>query len=315
MHIPDGFLGPGIAAGTWVVAGGSVAAALRTERRAEARMPAGILGSVAAFVFAAQMINVPVAPGTSGHLVGATLAAILLGPGRALLVMAAVLAVQALLFQDGGVVSFGANFLDMGVVGALAGYGVARLAGARFRGPRGIVAGGVAGAFAATVLGAVLVAYWLSLSGLYPLGGILPLMIVTHVPIGLLEGALTGSILATLLKWRPDLVHGLGGSAAWRRPVAVATGVFVVAVSAAVVLAPLASTLPDGLETTARALGFASREHPLWRAPMPGYALAIPGPSFVAAALAGALGTAVAALLAWGLSRSSALGHDGDAHR
>jgi cobalt/nickel transport system permease protein len=314
VHIPDGFLGPGVAAATWVVAGGSLAVALRTERREGQPMPAGILGSVAAFVFAAQAINVPVAAGTSGHLVGATLAALLLGPWRALLAMAAVLSVQALLFQDGGIAAWGANFVDMGLAGAFVGYGVARLVGTSIRGPRGVVAGGVLGAFAATLSGATLVACWLGLSGLYPPDGILPLMIVTHVPIGVLEGALTGSILATLLRWRPDLVHQLGGPAMIRRPVVVATGIGSVAVLAAIVMAPLSSSLPDGLETTARTLGFASRAHPLWHAPMAGYALLAGWPALAAPAIAGAIGTVAAAVLAWALSRSLAL-RDDDAHR
>jgi len=136
MHIPDGFLSPGVAATAWVVAAGGVAAALRAERREAAPMPAGILGSVAAFIFAAQMINVPVAAGTSGHIVGATLAAVLLGPWRALLAIAAVLAVQALLFQDGGILAYGANLADMGLSGCFVGYAIARVVG-RFVSGRG----------------------------------------------------------------------------------------------------------------------------------------------------------------------------------
>lgn len=209
MHIPDGFLSPGVAATAWAVAATGVASALRSERREAAPMPAGILGSVAAFLFAVQLVNVPVAAGTSGHLVGATLAAVLLGPWRALLAVAAVLSVQALLFQDGGIVAYGANLIDMGFSGCFVGYAIARVAGRLVSGPRGIAAGAVVGAFAATVSGAVGVSIWLSLSRLYPLSGILPVMLVTHVAIGLLEAALTGAILVTLLRWRPDLVAGL----------------------------------------------------------------------------------------------------------
>jgi len=209
MHIPDGFLSGGAAATAWVVAGAGVASALRAERGEAMPMPAGILGSVAAFLFAAQLVNVPVLPGTSGHLVGATLAAVLLGPWRAVLAVAAVLAVQALLFQDGGILAYGANLTDMGLAGCFVGYAIARAAGRSLKGPRGIAAGAVLGAFAATVAGAVGVSIWLALSGLYPLAGILPVMLVTHVAIGLLEAALTGAVLVTLLRWRPDLVAGL----------------------------------------------------------------------------------------------------------
>ncbi|MBE3073290.1 MAG: energy-coupling factor ABC transporter permease, partial [Acidobacteria bacterium] len=146
VHIPDGFLSAGVAAASWTGAVVSVSAALAAERRESQPMSAGLLGALAAFIFAAQMVNVPVAPGTSGHLVGATLAALLVGPWRALLVMAVVLAIQALLFQDGGITAYGANLLDMGLAGTLAGYAVATLAARIWRGLRGVAAGGVVGA-------------------------------------------------------------------------------------------------------------------------------------------------------------------------
>lgn len=314
MHIPDGFLSPGVAAASWAAAGGTLAAALRAEKRDGERVPSGILGSVAAFLFAAQLINVPVAPGTSGHLVGATLAAVLLGPWRALLAMAAVLAVQTLLFQDGGVTAFGANFADMGIAGSFVGYGVAYLAARRIRGPRGQVAGAVLGAFAATVVGAALVAFWLGLSGLYPIEWILPVMLVTHVAIGLLEAALTGAVLVTILKWRPDLVAGFGEPVVRARPLALASGVLGVALFAAVFLAPMASALPDGLEATAQTLGFADRARAIWPAPMPEYELPWAWLARVAPAVTGTIGTIGAAVLAWGISRSLAAGSHA-AHR
>ena len=188
-------------------------------------MPAGMLGATAAFVFAAQMINMPVAPGISGHLVGAALAAVLLGPWRAVIVMAVVLAVQALLFQDGGITALGANTLDMGVAASLTGYAVAPLS-SRWRATlRARVVGGVLGAFAATLVSAVLTALWLGLSGLYPLVPVVQLLLVTHVAIGLLEAALTGAVLATVVRWRPDLrSRRVGASVPRRRALAVAGG-------------------------------------------------------------------------------------------
>lgn len=300
MHIPDGFLSPACAATGWVVAGASIACALRAERRETAPMPAGILGSVAAFLFAAQLVNVPVAAGTSGHLVGATLAAVLLGPWRALLAVAAVLAVQALMFQDGGILAYGANLVDMGLSSCFVGYAVTRVAGRWVPGPRGIAGGAVVGAFVATACGAAGVSVWLSLSGLYPLAGILPVMLVTHVAIGLLEAALTGAIIVSLLRWRPDLVSGLDGRGPGRRTAVMVLGVFGAALAVAAFLAPLASELPDGLEKTAETLGFASRA----RALLPRVAAAAP-------AAAGLLGTIAAAALAWGVTRTlGSLEHD-----
>ena len=119
MHIPDGFLDPGVAAATGVVAGGAVAIGLRRAEATFDERRAPLLGVTAAFVFAAQMLNFPVAGGTSGHFLGAALATILLGPWLACVVLAVVLLVQAFLFADGGVSALGANVLNMGVIGAL----------------------------------------------------------------------------------------------------------------------------------------------------------------------------------------------------
>ena len=313
MHIPDGFVSGPVAVATSTLAAAAVTTALRVERRDAARAPAAVLGSLAAFVFAAQMVNVPVAPGTSGHLVGATRVAMLVGPWRALIVMAVVLAIQATLFQDGGFTTFGANLLDMGVAGAFVGYTVATLLTRAVRGVRGFVAGAVLGAFAATVTGAVLTTSWLALSGLYPLRGILPLMLLTHTAIGLLEAALTGAILVTLARWRPDLVTGPSGAANARRPGALVIGGIGLALLVAAFVAPFASRLPDGLERTALTLGFAAHAKPILPAPLEASGWFSGALGRLAPAAAGLLGTLLAALLAWsaarGLSKTSDVPH------
>jgi cobalt/nickel transport system permease protein len=303
VHIPDGFLSARVAAATWVIAATGIASALRVERKESAPLPSGILGSVAAFLFAAQMVNVPVAPGTSGHLIGATLAAVLFGPWRALLAVATVLAVQALLFQDGGIVAYGANLVDMGLAGCFAGYAVTRVIARRRFGPRGIAIGAVFGAFTATVCGAVLVSLWLSLSGLCPLSGILPVMLVTHVAIGILEAALTGAIVVALLTFRPDLVGGLDEDGGSRRPVVLALGLLGAALAVAAFVAPHASVLPDGLEKSAEIMGFAFTATSSW-----------PRLTAFGPAVAGVIGTAATAALAFAISRTLA-GGDHDAHR
>ena len=315
MHVPDGFLAAPVAAGTWLAAGAVLAGGLAAARRRADASPATMLGALAAFVFAAQMINVPVAPGTSGHLVGATLAALLVGPGRGMLVMAVVLVIQAVLFQDGGITALGANFLDMGAAGCLVGWGLAELIGGRGGSPRARLAGAVVGAFAATLVGATLVALWLALSGLYPLRGILPLMLVTHAAIGVLEAALTGAVLAALLRWRPDLVEaGVAGPAAERRLAGAAT-LAGLALLLAAFAAPFASSLPDGLETVAYRLGFAARERTVLPAPLPDYRLpALARHAALATAAAGLVGTILAGGLAWVLGRGLP-GGGGRVHR
>src|SRR6187200_3103949 len=150
MHIPDGFLSPEIAAGTGVVAAGAVGHALRRADRTLDERAVPLLGVTGAFVFAAQMLNFPVAGGTSGHFLGAALAAVLLGPWMACLVLAVVLVMQAVVFADGGLTALGANILNMGVVSGL-GAGVVLAAGRRVL-PR------TRGAF----LGLVALASWLA---------------------------------------------------------------------------------------------------------------------------------------------------------
>ena len=315
MHIPDGFLSAGVTAATWAAASVGVAAALRAEKSDPNPTPAGVLGAVAAFVFAAQMINVPVAPGTSGHLVGATLAAVLLGPWRALIVMAVVLTVQALLFQDGGITALGANITDMGLAGALTGYAVAALIARGMPSPRGRVAGGVLGAFVATLAAAVLTALWLGLSGLYPLLPIVQVLLVTHVAIGLLEAALTGAVLTTVIRWRPDLIRGVTADGRISSAGAFVTGAIGIALALAAFVSPFASALPDGLEHAAERLGFAARAHAEWATPLAGYTWPFAASPEIATALAGILGTIAAALIAWAVSRGVRSGERHAAHR
>jgi cobalt/nickel transport system permease protein len=315
VHIPDGFLTASVTGITWAGAGLGVAAALRSERDDPNPIPAGILGATAAFVFAAQMINIPVAPGISGHLVGAALAAVLLGPWRAVIVLAVVLAVQALLFQDGGITALGANITDMGVVGSLAGYAVAAISGRAAPTPRGRVIGGVLAAFVATLAAAVLTALWLGLSGLYPVIPIVQLMLVTHVAIGLLEAALTGAVLATVLRWRPDLVRGVTADGRVTSAGAFVAGTLGVAVAVAAFVSPFASALPDGLDHAAERLGFAGRAAAEWPAPFPGYVLPFAASPAVATAVTGVAGTVAVALIAWAVSRGVQSGGSGHAHR
>ena len=300
MHIPDGFLNAPVAAATWGAGVASLAWALREERTESDPVPAPTLGALAAFVFAGQLVNLPVLPGTSGHLVGGTLAAALAGPRHGLLVMAAVLAVQALLFQDGGITAYGANLLAMGGGGALCGFAVAAFVARLVPGVRGLVAGPVLGAFAGTLAGAVLIALALAVSGLYPVRVVLPVMLAFHVPIALLEAALTGAVLATVVRWRPDIVRGLQGGKTGRAP---ALGLLVLALAIAGFVAPFASPLPDALESAAARLGFAETARALWPAPAPDYVLPWLGDGRAPTAIAAIVGTLAATALAWALTR------------
>lgn len=207
LHIPDGFLSGGVAAVTAVLAIAAVAWGLKVADRDldEARVP--LLGVLAAFIFAAQMLNFPVAGGTSGHFLGATLVAVLLGPWLACLVMAVVLAAQAFAFADGGITALGANVLNMGVLGALLA-GFALRFGERilpksrgaFLGLVGVVA------WVAVMVGAAATAFELGISGTVPFGVTLPAMLGVHAVIGLGEAVITVAAVSAVLATRPDLI-------------------------------------------------------------------------------------------------------------
>jgi cobalt/nickel transport system permease protein len=207
VHIPDGFLDNDVAIATGVVSGAVLAVALKKahDDLDERRVP--LLGVTAAFIFAVQMLNFPVAGGTSGHLLGAALAAILLGPWLACLTMAVVITVQAFVFADGGITALGANILNMGIIGALC-VGFAML-WARNLLPKSrpmflAIAG--AGAWIAVMLGALATSIELGLSGTVPIGTVLPAMLGVHSLIGIGEALITMAALGAVLVTRPDLI-------------------------------------------------------------------------------------------------------------
>ena len=209
MHIPDGFLSNEVAVVCGAPTIGAVGYALR---RAEVglddrRVP--LLGVTAAFAFAAQMLNFPVAGGTSGHFLGAALAAILLGPWLACLVLAVVLLVQAFVFADGGITALGANVFNMGVIGGVVVGGL--MLGVRKALPnsRGTLLGVAAGgAWLAVMAGAAMCSVELALSGTVPLGTVLPAMLGVHAIIGTGEAVITVAAVSAVLATRPDLIHG-----------------------------------------------------------------------------------------------------------
>jgi cobalt/nickel transport system permease protein len=206
LHAPDGFVSVPIAIVMWVVTGIVLIVAVRRTSETLDERAVPLLGVMAAFIFAAQMFNFPVGPGMSGHLLGGVLAAIMVGPWAGTIVMAAVIAVQALLFHDGGLLIMGANIFNMGVVGTLGGYALyralARLFGGEERGR--LPAAGIA-AWASVVVGAVAMALELGLSGVVPLNVALPAMGVSHALIGIGEALITVAALAFIGATRADL--------------------------------------------------------------------------------------------------------------
>jgi cobalt/nickel transport system permease protein len=208
MHIPDGFLSLGIAGIAWVFAIGVLAYAITRTNRDLGERQVPLMGVMAAFIFAAQMLNFPVAGGTSGHLVGGALAAILLGPWAGMLVMTSVVAVQALLFQDGGLLAMGANILNMAVISCLVGYYLYAVT-QRTLGDRSWVhlGGAFVAAWCSVVASSAVCALELGLSGSSPIQVVLPAMVGVHAIIGIGEGLITAAALAFIMATRRDLLQ------------------------------------------------------------------------------------------------------------
>jgi len=207
MHIPDGFLNMATAAGTYAVSAGAVGYSIKKTNKKLGEKQVPLVGVMAAFIFAAQMLNFPVAGGTSGHLIGGALAAILLGPWTGLLVMTSVLIVQALVFQDGGITALGANVLNMGIIASFLGYYVYKaVATALGQGRKGGIIGGFLAGWASVFIAAVACAIELALSGTSPLQIALPAMAGVHALIGIGEGLITAAVLSFIQATRPDVL-------------------------------------------------------------------------------------------------------------
>ncbi len=207
MHIPDGYLDLKTWGTCWVLGGAAIAYGVAKTRQALQDRQLPFMGVMAAFIFAAQMVNFPIAGGTSGHLLGAVLAATLLGPWTAGIIMATILAIQAFIFLDGGVTALGANILNMAVIAPFTGYWVyrflRRLGGEQF----GTLAGTFAGSWCSVVCAAAACALELAASGMAPLKTVLPAMLFWHALIGIGEGVITAAVVAYLARVRPDLVY------------------------------------------------------------------------------------------------------------
>jgi cobalt/nickel transport system permease protein len=223
MHIPDGFIDGTTSAGAVAVAAGGLGASLRRagEVLDERRVP--LAGLVAAFVFAVQMLNFPVASGTSGHLLGGALAAVLVGPAVGAVCVSVVLGVQALLFADGGLSALGLNVINMALLTAFGGYAIfAVVRRVLPRAPSSVVlASGIAAAVSVVISAlAFTVEYAVGGTGTASVSTVAGAMVGVHVLIGIGEGVITGLVVGAVLATRPDLVWGARHLAPDRAPTA-----------------------------------------------------------------------------------------------
>ncbi|WP_329559590.1 energy-coupling factor ABC transporter permease [Streptomyces uncialis] len=327
MHVPDGFIDIPVSLAAGAVAAGAVAVALRGAREELAGPPgsgtsgerlAPLAGLVAAFVFAAQMLNFPVGAGTSGHLMGGALAAILVGPWTGILCLSVVLLLQGVLFADGGLTALGVNITVMGVVTALSGYAVFRvLVKILPRGRRAVTGSAFAAALVSVPLAALAFTLVYAVGGTtdVPLGKVATAMVGVHVLIGMGEAVITALTVGAVLAVRPDLVYGARDLA---RPLKLRVGgepveapqprtaprtshrkVWLGGLAASLVLAGFvsfyASAEPDGLEKVAadRGIDAKAREHDTAGWPLADYGVGDLTDARISGGLAGIIGVGV----------------------
>jgi cobalt/nickel transport system permease protein len=299
LHIPDGFLSILVSVISWLIAIVLLGIAIRRAQFEMNERQIPFMGIMAAFIFAAQMINFPVAGGTSGHLLGGALAAIVLGPWTGMLVMASVIILQALLFQDGGLLVMGANILNMGLVTVMIGFGLYRAVSRRGLTTRLTIAG--IAAWLSVIAGALLTSIQLWLSGTSPARLVFPAMLGIHTFIGVGEALITVGALAFLNQVRPELVSvektEALGNYSW-----VVGGVIVSIL--VVLISPWASIHPDGLERVAEDLEFlyTGTEAPYQL--FPDYIIPALGESGLSTIIAGIIGIVVVFLVVYGLGRA-----------
>ncbi|WP_030706972.1 energy-coupling factor ABC transporter permease [Streptomyces sp. NRRL F-2580] len=327
MHVPDGFINAPVSVAAGVAAGAAVALSLRGARRELDERTAPLAGLVAAFIFAVQMLNFPVAAGTSGHLLGGALAAILVGPYTGVLCESVVLLMQGILFADGGLTALGVNITVMGVVTVVVAYAI-------FRGLLGILPPTRRSVTAAAFVGALLSvpAAAAAFTAVYAIGGttdvaigkVFTAMVGVHVLIGIGEAAITAATVGAVIAVRPDLVHGARGltaplklrvdgelvdAPAAAAPVAArSTGkVWATGLVTALVLAGFvsyyASASPDGLEKVAADKGIDAKveDHAAADSPLADYGVKNVDDARLSGGLAGVIGVGVTVVAGTGI--------------
>ncbi|MGW3325915.1 energy-coupling factor ABC transporter permease [Streptomyces virginiae] len=329
MHVPDGFINAPVSVAAGVVAAAAVAVSLRGARRELDERTAPLAGLVAAFIFAVQMLNFPVAAGTSGHLLGGALAAILVGPYTGVLCVSVVLLMQGILFADGGLTALGVNITVMGVVTVV-------VAHALFRGllrilpatRRSVTVAAFTGALLSVPAAAAAFTAVYAIGGTtdVPIGKVITAMVGVHVLIGIGEAAITAATVGAVIAVRPDLVHGARGlttrlklrvdgalvdaPAAAAAPAAGAGStrkVWATGLVTALVLAGFvsfyASADPDGLEKVAADKGIDEKveEHAAANSPLADYGVKDVDDARLSGGLAGVIGVGVTVVAGTGI--------------
>lgn len=316
MHAPDGFLNAGTAVATGAISMSTVGMALRQVKQSVKDNQVPLAGIAASFIFAAQMFNFPVAAGTTGHLLGGALAAILLGPSLGTVVVTVVVVIQSLVFADGGMTALGYNVLNMAVIPAFGGYalylGFRRLLPAT---SGGLVAAAGLAAWGSVILSAMAFSIeWLfGATAPVSFAEVFGAMVGVHLLIGIGEGVISGLVLGTVLGSRPDLVFGARdltkSNLSNRRSIPIRAffiGGLLTALLLAGIISQFAADDPDGLESVAAETGIigSADQHPLDNGLFADYATAGIENESLSLAIAGVAGTLIVLAVGTGILAS-----------
>ncbi len=302
MHIPDGFLSTIVSLVFWVISVVVIGIALRKTNRQLGPREVPLMGVLAAAIFAGQMLNFSVTGGTSGHLLGAAIATILLGPWPAMLVMTSVVSVQALLFQDGGILALGANIFNMAVIGVSVSYAIYILLQRLLKDQTwGIFVSGFAAAWCSIFIASLSCALQLALSGTSPANISVPAMGAIHALIGVGEGLITAGALAFLYAARKDLLPIGPAQPVSSKGILIGGGVISLLLA---ILSPLASSHPDGLEWVAEQHGFLERAQEALYNFIPDYTMPGISDPALATIAAGIVGAIIVFFVAYGIARA-----------
>ena len=297
MHVPDGFMNVTMSAATGVISFGTLWAYIRSAKDLIADKFIALTGMMSALIFVLQMINFPIAAGTSGHLLGGALAVIVLGPRLGLICLSVVVIIQSLLFADGGLSALGVNVLNMAIVTSATSWFIVKY-WIKFIGKNktSIVSVSVLAGILSVVFSSIAFTIQYAIGGTIsiPVGTVLLAMVTTHFIIGFGEGIITALIITLLLRVRPDLIYAYERSDENTAKVSF-YGLFIILILLLSLITPFASSSPDGLESVAEEFGFTQTDGIVLL--LDDYGISAVNNDFISTVLSALLGVVVLAIM------------------
>ncbi len=297
MHVPDGFMNVTMSAATGVISFGTLWTYIRSAKDLIADKFIALTGMMSALIFVLQMINFPIAAGTSGHLLGGALAVIVLGPRLGLICLSVVVIIQSLLFADGGLSALGVNVLNMAIVTSATSWFIVKY-WIKFIGKNktSIVSVSVLAGILSVVFSSIAFTIQYAIGGTIsiPVGTVLLAMVTTHFIIGFGEGIITALIITLLIRVRPDLIYAYERSDENTTKVSF-YGLFIILILLLSLITPFASSSPDGLESVAEEFGFTQTDGIVLL--LDDYGISAVNNNFISTVLSALLGVTVLAVM------------------